>query len=71
MDQHTFINFHLNKYIQWVRYYPFAVKLDRGTGSCKTHNDLSSRICVRKKTEGWNLSVFYVITGIIESKINH
>ena len=71
MAQHTFINLHLNKYIQWLRYNPFAVKLDRGTGSCNTHNDLSSRGCVRNKTEDLNLSVFYVTTGIIESKMNH
>ena len=47
-----------------LHYYPFALNLDRCTGSC---NDLSNRICSPNKRDV-NLSFFNMITGINESK---
>ena len=55
--------------IQGLCYYPFAINLDRCVGSCNTINDLSDKVCVPKKTENFNLSIFNTITGINESKI--
>ena len=46
----------------------FTVKLDRCTGSFNTLNYLFNKACVPNKTEGLNLSVFNMITGINESK---
>ena len=40
MTQPTLINLRPNEYIEGLRYYPFAVKLDRCVGSCNTVNDL-------------------------------
>ena len=57
-----------NEYSQQFHCYPFAVKLDRCVGSCKTLNDLSNKVCIPNKTEDLNLSVFNMITGINESK---
>ena len=48
--------------------YPFVVNLDRCVGSCNTLDCLSNKACVSNKTEDLNLSVFNMITGIIESK---
>ena len=70
MTQTTLINLHTNEYSQEFHYYPFAVKLDRCTGSCNTLNDLSNKLCVPNKTEDLNLSLFNMITGINESKIS-
>ena len=67
--QPTFINLHSNEYSQEFHYYQFAVKLDRCVGSCNTLNDLSNKVCIPDKTEGLNLSMFSMITGINESKI--
>ena len=64
----TLINLHPNEYSQEFHYYPFAVKLDKCIGSCNTLNDLSNKLCVPNKTEGLNLSVFNMITGIQELK---
>ena len=36
--------------------------------SCNTLNDLSNKVYVPNKTEGLNLSVFNMITGINKSK---
>ena len=66
--QPTLLNLHPNEYIQGLRYYPFAVNLDRCVRSCDTLNDLSNKVCVPNKTEDLNLSVFNMITGINESK---
>ena len=66
--QPTLINLHPNEYNQELHYYPFAVKLDRYAGSCKTLNDLSNKVCVPNKTEDLNLSVFNMVTGTNESK---
>ena len=57
----------LNDYNE-LRYYPFAVNLDRCAGSCNTVDDLSSRVCVPNETEDLNLDIFNMITGINESK---
>ena len=49
-SQHTLINLHFNEYTQGLHYYPFAVNLDRSTGSCNTLNNLSNKICAPSKT---------------------
>ena len=67
MIQPTLINLHRNEYRQKFHYYPFEVKLD-SVGSCNTVNDLSNKVFVPNKTEGLNLSVIRMITGINESK---
>ena len=64
--QPTLINLHPNEYSQEFRYYRFAVKLDRCLGGRNTLNDLSNKVCIPNKTEGKNLSVFNVTTGINE-----
>ena len=68
MIQPILINLHPNEYSQKFHYYPFSVKLDRYVDSCNTLNDLSNKVCIPNKTEGLNLSVFNMITGINESK---
>ena len=68
MIQTTLINLYLNEHTQGLRYYAFAVNLDRCTGSCNTLNDLSNKVCVSNKTEALNVNVFNIITGINESK---
>ena len=45
-----------------------AINLDRQVGSYNTLNDFSNKVCVPKKTEDLNLSVFNMNTGINESK---
>ena len=47
-----------------LRYYSFAVNLNRFFGSCNTLNDISNKICVPNQTEDLNLNVFKLITGI-------
>ena len=64
MTQAILINIHPNEYIQGLRYYPFAVNLDKCVGSFNTHDDLSNRVCVPNKTEDLNLNVLNIITGI-------
>ena len=44
------------------------LQIDRCVGSCNTLNDSSSKVCIPNKTGDLNLSVFNMITGIIESK---
>ena len=68
MIQTICINLHPNEYSQEFHYYPVAVKLDRCVGSCNTLNDLSNKVCVPIKTEDLNLSLFNMITGIIDLK---
>ena len=68
MAQPTLINLHFNEYSQEFHYYQLAVKWDRCVGSCSTLNDLSNKVCIPNKTEGLNLIVFNMITGINESK---
>ena len=69
VNQLTLINLHPNEYFEGLRYYPFAVNLDRCIRSCNTLNDLSNKLCVPSKTEELVLSVFNKITGINELKI--
>ena len=68
-NQPTHINLHPNESTQGLCYYPFAVTLDRYTGSCNTLNDLSNRVCVPNKTEDLDLSIFNMIAGISDLKI--
>ena len=68
MIQPTLINLHPNEYTQGLRYYPFAVNLDRCVGSYNSLNDLSNRVCVPNKTEDLNIHVFNMIIEINESK---
>ena len=68
--QPTLINLHPNEYSQEFHYYSYAVKLDKCVANFNTHNDLSKRVCVPKKTEGLNIHVFKMITGKNESKIS-
>ena len=69
MIQPTLINLHPNEYSRGFHYYPFLVELDRCVSSCNTLNDLSNKVCVPKKTEVPNLTMFNMITGINESKV--
>ena len=69
MTHPTLINLHPNEYSQGLRYYPFAVNLDRCVGSFNILDDLSNRVCALNKTEDLNLSVFNMVTGINELKI--
>ena len=68
MIQPYLIDLHPN---ECSHYYPFAVKLDRGVGSCNTLNDLSSKVCVPTKTGDLNIhyKCFNMITGKTESNI--
>ena len=50
MIQPTLINLHSNEHRQEFHFYPFAVKLYRGVGTCNTLNDLSYKVCVPNKT---------------------
>ena len=50
MPQPTLINLHPNEYSQELRYYPFAVNLNRYVGSCNFLDDLFSRVSVPNKT---------------------
>ena len=68
MTQPTLINLHPNEYSQEFYYYPFAVKLGRFFGSCKTLNDSSNKVGVPNKIGDLNLSIFNMITGINELK---
>ena len=54
--------------VQEFHCYPLAVKLDRCVGCCKTFNDIYNKVCVPNKTEDLILSMFRMISGIIESK---
>ena len=56
MSLPTLVNLDLNEYIEGIRYYPFAVNLDRCIGHCNTLNDLSRTICVPNKIEDLNLT---------------
>ena len=47
--QATVNNLHPNEYSQEFHYHPFAVKLDRCVGSCKTLKDLSKKYVFRIK----------------------
>ena len=66
MAQSALINLNCNEYTRGLRYYPFAVNLDRCVRSCNTLNDLSNEVCVPNKTGDLNLSIFKLITEINE-----
>ena len=68
MNQPTLINLRPNEYGQKLLYYPFAVDLNRCSGSCNTLDNLSNKVCVPNETEDLNLNIFNMITGINESK---
>ena len=57
MIQLTLINLNPNEYTQGLRYYSFAVNLDRSIGSCNTLNDLSNRVCVPNKRKYLNYMI--------------
>ena len=67
MTQPTLINLRPNDYTQGLRYYPFTVNLDRCVEIFNIFNELSNRVCVPKKTEDLQLSVFNMITEKTES----
>ena len=66
MIQPTFINLNAKEYSQKFHYYQFSVKLGTCVGGYNTLNDLSKKVCVPNKTEDLHLSMFNMITGIIE-----
>ena len=66
--QPTIIDLRPNEYTQGLRYYPFAVNLDKCVGNCHTLNDLSNKVCTPIKLEELNLIVFTMITVINELK---
>ena len=68
MTQPNLINLHPNEYSQGLRYYPFAVNLDKCVESCNILNDISNRVCVPNKTKDLNSHVFNIISRIRESK---
>ena len=68
--QLTLINLHPNEYVQGLRYYPFAVHLNRCVGSLNTLYDLSNGVCVPNKAEDLNLIVFNMIAGMDKSMMN-
>ena len=47
----TLINLNRDEYMKGLQYYPFAVNLDKCTGSCNSLNDLFNRIYIPNKTE--------------------
>ena len=69
LAQPALINLHPNKYGQELRYYPFAVNLDRCVTSYNTFHKLSNKVCAPNETEKINLYVINMRTSINESKI--
>ena len=63
------INLHPTEYSQGLRYYSFAVNLDRCVRTCNTLNELSNTAYAPNKTEDLNLSVFNMIARTNELKI--
>ena len=64
--QFTLVNLHPSKYNEGLRYFPFAVNLDRCMESCNSLNDLFNKVYVPNKTKHLNLSVFKMIRRINE-----
>ena len=48
-----------------LKYYPFMISLEKGTGSC---NFLSPKICVPKETKDINVKGFHIIRKKSEAK---
>ena len=67
-EQPILFNLHPNKYTQGLRYYPFAVNLEKCVGIFNSINDVSNKVRVPNKTEDLNLSMFNMTTGINKSK---
>ena len=57
MTQPTIINLHPNEYTQGLRYYSFAVSLDRCARGSNAFSDLSNKVCVPNKTEDLNIHI--------------
>ena len=53
-----------------LNYYPFMVSLDKCSGDCNASNDLSTKICVSRKTKDVNVEAFNLITKIHEAENN-
>ena len=68
MTQTTLINLHPNKNSKWLRYYSFAINLDRCVGSCNILNSLYNKVFFLEKTEDLKLNGFKMITEINESR---
>ena len=68
ITQSTLINLHPHEYSQKFHCHPFATKLDRCVGNCKTLNDLCNKVCVPNKQKDLNISLFIVIIWISESR---
>ena len=68
MIQPTLVNLHPKERLQGLCCYPFVGNLDRCFGICNTLKDSPNKLCVLNKTEGLNLRVFNINSGINESK---
>ena len=64
-NQSTLINLHPNQYNKEIRYYTFAVNLDK---CVENRSTLDIRVCFAKLTEDLNLHVFNMITGANASR---
>ena len=51
-----------------LKYYQLMVSLDKYSGSCKSGNDLSTKICVPSKTKGTHIKAFNMIRNRFEAK---
>ena len=49
MIQPTLIDLHPDEYTKGLRYYSFAINLDRCARKCNTLENLSRRVCVPNK----------------------
>ena len=67
-SQPTLVNLHPKERLQGLCCDPFVDNLDRCFGICNTLKNLPNKLCVLNKTEGLNLRVFNINSGINESK---
>ena len=51
-----------------LNYYPFMISLDKGSGSCNSVDDLSTKTCIPRKTKDINVKVFNMIKNKNEAK---
>ena len=68
MAQLSLNDLHSNKYSQKLRYYPFAVNLEKCVGSWNTLGELSKRVGVLNKTKGLNVHFSNMILRINQSR---
>ena len=61
MIQSTLIDLHPDEYTKGLRYYSFAINLDRCIRKCNTLKNLSHRVCVSNKTKYLNIHVLCFI----------